>query len=337
MLRVIVNAMAGVRAHFRRNPSAEMETEMSSLDLNHGSDNVSISQVNSNIPVLSLVKARPSDLNVDIRIDDWLTQIDNVSDPTKSEIQSVIQSYREQSAASESDSETRIHRERSAAPSPPTLPPSPASSMCHIGRRFPLQFFRRKTVLLLLICIFLYFIKKAFWVSASSFKVSKWFRLYNLSEYSNAKQVHRPDYATSIPTYNLTDFHQAAFLPAEDLPRRFPDAIDTFAGYKYRNECNISSLDLHLPFAPLCQDRASLLPAMSGGGRIGLEAPYMSRGCDMRWFTTEEICEIISRFEKVIFVGDSMMRHVIGSLNVLIREDLGYGAVTDWNFSPQER
>ncbi|KAF2093125.1 hypothetical protein NA57DRAFT_69243 [Rhizodiscina lignyota] len=32
-----------------------------------------------------------------------------------------------------------------------------------------------------------------------------------------------------------------------------------------------------------------------------------------------------------------MMRHVIGSINVLIRKNLGYGAVTDWNFSDEER
>lgn len=57
----------------------------------------------------------------------------------------------------------------------------------------------------------------------------------------------------------------------------------------------------------------------------------------MRWFSTEEICEILSRFERVIVLGDSMMRHVIGSINVLVRKDLGYGAVTDWNFSPEER
>lgn len=80
-----------------------------------------------------------------------------------------------------------------------------------------------------------------------------------------------------------------------------------------------------------------MITAMSSGGRIGNDAPYMPRGCDMRWFSTEEVCEILSRFEKVIVVGDSMMRHVIGSINVLIRKDLGYGAVTDWNFSPEER
>lgn len=31
----------------------------------------------------------------------------------------------------------------------------------------------------------------------------------------------------------------------EALPHRYPDTIDTFASYKYRNTCNISSLDLH--------------------------------------------------------------------------------------------
>ena len=57
----------------------------------------------------------------------------------------------------------------------------------------------------------------------------------------------------------------------------------------------------------------------------------------MRWFSTEEICEVFGRFEKVIVIGDSMMRHVVGAMNVLLRRDLGYGAVTNWNFSPKER
>ncbi|KAI1494547.1 hypothetical protein F5X96DRAFT_616317 [Biscogniauxia mediterranea] len=32
-----------------------------------------------------------------------------------------------------------------------------------------------------------------------------------------------------------------------------------------------------------------------------------------------------------------MLRHVMGALNVILREDLGYGGVTDWNFSEEER
>ena len=150
-------------------------------------------------------------------------------------------------------------------------------------------------------------------------------------------QPRRPAYLTEVIPFNATVLPNAAFQPPERLSHRAPDTVDTFANYKYRNTCDISSLDLHAPFGPLCHDRKAMLTAMSSGGRIGNDAPYMPRGCDMRWFSTEEICEILSRFEKVIVVGDSMMRHVIGSINVLIRKDLGYGAVTDWNFSPEER
>jgi len=156
-------------------------------------------------------------------------------------------------------------------------------------------------------------------------------------ELTTGVQSSRPAYLTTLIPYNATFIPNAPFQPPEPLPHRYSDTIDTFASYKYRNTCNISSLDLHAPFGPLCDDRKTMLTAMSSGGRIGHDAPYMPRGCDMRWFSTEEICEILARFEKVIIVGDSMMRHVIGSINVLIRKDLGYGAVTDWNFSPEER
>lgn len=129
-----------------------------------------------------------------------------------------------------------------------------------------------------------------------------------------------------------------AFQPPENSTYRAPDTIDTFLNYNYRNhtDCQISSLDLHSAFSPLCSSREGFLRAFSGGGRVGFNRPFIPLECDMRWFTTEEVCEILSRFEKVIVVGDSMMRHVVGALNVLLRKDLGYGAVTNWNFNDQE-
>jgi hypothetical protein len=69
---------------------------------------------------------------------------------------------------------------------------------------------------------------------------------------------------------------------------------------------------------------------MTDGGRIGFDAPYIPRGCDMRWFSTEEICEILSRFEKVFITGDSLMRNVISALNILLRKDMERGALMDW-------
>lgn len=140
-----------------------------------------------------------------------------------------------------------------------------------------------------------------------------------------------------VEVVNTTEIPFIAFNPPEMSSYRLPDRSDTFNTYKFRNACNISSLDLHTPFSPLCTDRPSMLNAMASGGRIGGGAPYMPRYCDMRWFTTEEVCEILGRFERVVLIGDSMLRHVIGSINILIRKDLGYGAVTDWNFSAQER
>ncbi|KAI1779263.1 hypothetical protein F4818DRAFT_438048 [Hypoxylon cercidicola] len=141
----------------------------------------------------------------------------------------------------------------------------------------------------------------------------------------------------------LSGFHPGRvgeyIYPFGSLPEsRVGELRDTLAGYKYRgDECNISSLDLHMPLGVVCSDRGSMLTAMSSGGRIGRDAPYIPRGCDMQWFSTWEVCEILGRYSQVILVGDSMLRHVIGALNVLIREDLGYGGVTDWNFSEEEK
>jgi hypothetical protein len=113
---------------------------------------------------------------------------------------------------------------------------------------------------------------------------------------------------------------------------------DSLAGFKHRGlTCNVTSLELHRPSGPTCNDRVSVLRAMSSGGRIGKDAPYLPRGCDMSWFTTKQVCEILGRYSQVVLVGDSMLRHIMGAMSILIREDLGYGGVTDWNFSPQER
>lgn len=136
----------------------------------------------------------------------------------------------------------------------------------------------------------------------------------------------------------MSSYTKAVPFNAPETTRyRVPDSIDTFASYKHRTTCNISSLDLHTAFGPLCLARPTIIAAMTGGGRIGFDAPFMPRGCDMRWFTSEEVCEILGRFDRVVLVGDSMLRHVIGSINILVRQDIGYGAVTDWNFSAQER
>ncbi|KAB8737511.1 hypothetical protein FH972_026470 [Carpinus fangiana] len=113
-------------------------------------------------------------------------------------------------------------------------------------------------------------------------------------------------------------------------PHRALDVQDSFAKYRRTDKCFLSSLELHEPFEPLCPDRKSVLRAMSDGGRAGQNAPYVPRGCDMRWYTTEEVCEIMSRFSYVWTVGDSLMRHVTSAIHLLMREDLIEGGYTKW-------
>jgi hypothetical protein len=117
---------------------------------------------------------------------------------------------------------------------------------------------------------------------------------------------------------------------------RRSDVIDTFEAFRGREQCEISSLDLHVPFSPRCNDRQSLLMAMKDGGRVGFNAPYIPRGCDMRWFSTAEICSIVARFEKVYIVGDSLMRNLASALNILIREDMLHGALMDWGMDEEK-
>lgn len=153
-----------------------------------------------------------------------------------------------------------------------------------------------------------------------------------------------PNLASHSAIYqtNAIRYHPFRPISVDESPAslyRRPDILNTLEDYKHHATpgCNVSSLDLHKPFSPLCTNRRSFLEAFSSGGRIGFDAPFIPRGCDMRWYTTQETCEVFGRFEKVIVVGDSMMRHVVGALNVLLRQDLGYGAVTGWNFNDEEK
>lgn len=109
-------------------------------------------------------------------------------------------------------------------------------------------------------------------------------------------------------------------------------ATDHFAHYKRADGCDFRSTDLYKADKDQCADKHSLLKAVSDGGRIGFDAPYQSRGCDMRWFNTDEICNILSRFDNIYMLGDSMVRHLAQGVNVFLREDLYTGARATWQF-----
>ena len=92
----------------------------------------------------------------------------------------------------------------------------------------------------------------------------------------------RPFSPVDCPLIDLDELrppeHQTAGGPRFSLPTqssRTSDVKDTLASYKHAQDCGLSSLDIHMPFSPLCSDKKSLLNAMSGGGRAGYDMPYM--------------------------------------------------------------
>jgi len=115
-----------------------------------------------------------------------------------------------------------------------------------------------------------------------------------------------------------------------NITGRESDVVDTFSNFTKTDTCNMSSLELHRPFAPLCDTTDALMTAMSYGGRNGMDAPYAPRGCDMRWFSTAELCDIMSRFGRISVIGDSMSRNLVVAMHLLLRQDLYNGGKATW-------
>lgn len=137
-----------------------------------------------------------------------------------------------------------------------------------------------------------------------------------------------------MPSLAPTPLHGAIELDRPEHAHRVTDAIDIFEEFKTSDRCRFSSLDLHGPFEPLCEDKESLLQAMTGGGRIGTDMPFSPRGCDMRFFSPAEVCSILSRFSSVIVIGDSMMRNLAVAMHIYLRADLTNGGRANWGDDP---
>lgn len=138
-----------------------------------------------------------------------------------------------------------------------------------------------------------------------------------------------------------------------------------FAQFHGYQECGISSHSIygdgHISSKSYCQSPSSLLEAMSNGGRIGFDASYASRGkvnqvvilsqlclthlrltpavtadCSYRWYSTAQICEILQKFDGIIFAGDQSLANVYAGFNILLRRNLATGSLKDWEMNPQE-
>lgn len=128
-----------------------------------------------------------------------------------------------------------------------------------------------------------------------------------------------------------------------------PDcACSYFAHFEGHQDCGLTSSTLYEPprkdkhhhklqTPPYCRNRATLLEALSGGGRHGFDAPFFPAGCHYRWYTTAEICMILDRFDAIVFMGDGMLQHIYAAFNMLLRENIAWGGLKQWNLKDGER
>ncbi|PYH44258.1 uncharacterized protein BP01DRAFT_383748 [Aspergillus saccharolyticus JOP 1030-1] len=137
----------------------------------------------------------------------------------------------------------------------------------------------------------------------------------------------------------IRDIFYLPFTPSPKGPIHPESQTDLLAHYVGRRECGISSQSLYnTPSTgdgrashPLyCSTRDALLSAMSNGGRHGFDAAYTSQG-------NLEVCEILHRFDGVIFVGDDALADAYAGFNILLRENLATGSLKDWDMDKDLR
>jgi hypothetical protein len=63
---------------------------------------------------------------------------------------------------------------------------------------------------------------------------------------------------------------------------------------------------------------------------------YLYPGCHYRWYDVAEICMILERFDGVVFVGDGTLQSIYAGFNLLLRQDLGLGAMRQWEMAEEE-
>lgn len=128
---------------------------------------------------------------------------------------------------------------------------------------------------------------------------------------------------------------------------KLADFSSYFSHFEGHQDCSLTSKDLYTrpslqdestPKHTLyCRNRATLLQAMSEGGRHGFERPYSPAGCHYRWYSTAEICMILERFDAIVFIGDDTLKHVYAAFNMLLRENIATGALKQWDMTETER
>jgi hypothetical protein len=92
---------------------------------------------------------------------------------------------------------------------------------------------------------------------------------------------------------------------------------------------------------PFCSSTSSLLDSLRHGRRqfVSLDADlnyfdkqppesvFVPHGCRYAWYSPPQCCEVLQRFERVLFVGDSLARHLLLGARIVLSGNFEYGGL----------
>ncbi|KAK9245507.1 hypothetical protein V1506DRAFT_238009 [Lipomyces tetrasporus] len=143
----------------------------------------------------------------------------------------------------------------------------------------------------------------------------------NIVAFGTADSAHLPSHAATL--------HREYQIPQTK--------VNYLSEFRNLDKCPVSSEDVAaIGEAAPCYHKNTLLESLSSGGRIGLDSPYHSKSCGMWWYGTHELCNVLAKYSKVMFVGDDVLEDIFGGMMLLIREDAMYGAVRQWHYNSIE-
>ncbi|KAB8336724.1 hypothetical protein FH972_021033 [Carpinus fangiana] len=159
------------------------------------------------------------------------------------------------------------------------------------------------------------------------------FVLFLTSSYHNEiRSAASSQLCDTSPSPPVSDQAAVPIVPVKDLTSSEPSVVDPdpFVNYISDASTELSRAQIHRSFTPKCDGRDALMEAMAGGGRHGFDQPYSALGCDLTWYTTPQVCGILSKFDRIHFVGDSLIRQIVLALHIIMREDLINGGRQSW-------
>lgn len=115
---------------------------------------------------------------------------------------------------------------------------------------------------------------------------------------------------------------------------------DPFSGINHGSELRPWSVheNMYANRGTVCTSAQGLLSSLKGGLRIYLNqsadyepeetvSVFYPSECDLQWFSPSEACIALQNYEHVYFIGDSLTRHTVQGLKMLLSGNYEYGGM----------